>query len=117
MWISGCGLLGSPKPPVLAVQAGPNPDLGPVAPLLEMMSNLPQGDPARQAEVFQQAKEAAELQPHDQQQTPLCAGFGHAWLQRRGSRRRPATVGGTAGQTRNSPACGAVIGHRSAQRG
>jgi hypothetical protein len=28
-----------------------------------MMSNLPQGDPARQAEVFQQAKDAAELQP------------------------------------------------------
>jgi hypothetical protein len=37
--------------------------MSPVAPLLEMMSNLPQGDPARQAEVFQQAKDAAELQP------------------------------------------------------
>jgi hypothetical protein len=63
MWISGCGVLGTPKPPAPAAQAGPNPDLGAVAPLLEMMSNLPQGDPARQAEVFQQAKDAAELQP------------------------------------------------------
>ncbi|MEA3158969.1 MAG: hypothetical protein QOD95_517 [Gammaproteobacteria bacterium] len=63
IWISGCGVLGAPKPPAPAVPAGPNPDLGAVAPLLEMMSNLPQGDPARQAEVFQQAKDAAELQP------------------------------------------------------
>jgi hypothetical protein len=37
--------------------------LSPVAPLLEMMSNLPQGDPARQAELFQSAKDAAELTP------------------------------------------------------
>jgi hypothetical protein len=56
-------MLGTPKPPTPAVQEGPQPDLGPVAPLLQMMSNLPQGDPARQAEVFQQAKDAAELQP------------------------------------------------------
>ena len=63
IWISGCGVLGTPKPPAPAVPVGPNPDLGAVAPLLEMMSNLPQGDPARQAEVFQQAKDAAELQP------------------------------------------------------
>jgi hypothetical protein len=45
------------------VQEHPQPDSGAVVPLLEMMSNLPQGDPARQAEVFQQAKDAAELQP------------------------------------------------------
>jgi len=63
IWISGCGMLGTPKPAAPAVQDGPGPDLGPVAPLLEMMSNLPQGDPARQAEIFQQAKDAAELQP------------------------------------------------------
>src|SRR5258707_7749137 len=63
IWISGCGALGSPKPPAPPAPVGPNPDIGPVAPLLEMMSNLPQGDPARQAEVFQQAKDAAELQP------------------------------------------------------
>jgi len=62
VWISGCGVMGSPKP-APAVQEHPQLDSGAVAPLLEMMSNLPQGDPARQAEVFQQAKDAAELQP------------------------------------------------------
>jgi hypothetical protein len=61
--MSGCGVLGTPKPPAPALQERPQPDVGAVAPLLEMMSNLPQGDPARQAEVFQQAKDAAELQP------------------------------------------------------
>jgi hypothetical protein len=63
VWLSGCGALGSPKPPPPAVQERPQADVGAVAPLLEMMSNLPQGDPARQAEIFQQAKDAAELQP------------------------------------------------------
>lgn len=63
MWISGCSVLGTPKSSAPAVPVSPNPDVGPLAPLLEMMSNLPQGDPARQAEVFQQAKDAAELQP------------------------------------------------------
>jgi hypothetical protein len=62
VWISGCGLLGTPKPSP-AVQEGPLPDVGPAVALLQMMSNLPQGDPARQAEMFQQAKDAAELQP------------------------------------------------------
>jgi hypothetical protein len=38
-------------------------DLSPVAPLLDMMSSLPQGDPAQQAEIFQSAKDAAELTP------------------------------------------------------
>ena len=38
-------------------------DLSPIAPLLDMMSSLPQGDPARQAETFQAAKDAAELTP------------------------------------------------------
>jgi hypothetical protein len=37
--------------------------LGTVEPLLEMMTTLPQGDPARQAEVFQSAKDAASLAP------------------------------------------------------
>jgi hypothetical protein len=36
---------------------------GTIEPLLEMMTTLPQGDPARQAEVFQSAKDAASLQP------------------------------------------------------
>jgi hypothetical protein len=60
--VSGC-MLGGPKAPAPTVQERPQLDVSPVAPLLEMMSNLPQGDPARQAEVFQQAKDAAELQP------------------------------------------------------
>ena len=38
-------------------------DLSPISPLLEMMASLPQGDPARQAEMFQSAKDAAELTP------------------------------------------------------
>ncbi|HME37701.1 MAG TPA: hypothetical protein VKG63_01965 [Steroidobacteraceae bacterium] len=38
-------------------------DLSPIAPLLDMMSALPQRDPARQAEIFQSAKDAAELTP------------------------------------------------------
>ena len=63
VWLSGCSMLGTPKAPAPAVQEGPQPDMGPVVPLLQMMSNLPQGDPARQAELFQQAKDAAELQP------------------------------------------------------
>jgi hypothetical protein len=62
-WVSGCGVLGGPKAPPAAVAERPQQDSSPVAPLLEMMSNLPQGDPARQAEVFQQAKDAADLQP------------------------------------------------------
>jgi len=47
-----------PPEPVHAQQ-----DLSPIAPLLEMMSALPQGDPARQAELFQSAKDSAELTP------------------------------------------------------
>jgi hypothetical protein len=36
---------------------------GTVGPLLEMMTSLPQGDPARQAELFQSAKDAASISP------------------------------------------------------
>ena len=61
--IGGCGALGGAKAPAPTAPERPTLDMSPVAPLLEMMSNLPQGDPARQAEVFQQAKDAAELQP------------------------------------------------------
>jgi hypothetical protein len=65
IWVGGCGALGSPKPPAQAIVNDPPPNAGAsaVAPLLEMMNNLPQGDPARQAEVFQAAKDAAELTP------------------------------------------------------
>jgi hypothetical protein len=65
IWLGGCGTFGSPKPPAQAIVDDPPPGAGAsaVAPLLEMMNNLPQGDPARQAEVFQSAKDAAELTP------------------------------------------------------
>ena len=63
--ISGCGLMGGasdtrappPSEPAHPVNAAP------VEPLLELMSALPKGDPARQAELFQSAKDAASLSP------------------------------------------------------
>jgi hypothetical protein len=63
IWIGGCGALGHPKDAAPAAPAGPPQDASAIAPLLEMMSSLPQGDPARQAEQFQAAKDAAELAP------------------------------------------------------
>jgi hypothetical protein len=65
-WISGCAAGGpfAHQKQVAPAQPDRTPqDLSPVAPLLEMMSNLPQGDPARQAELFQSAKDAADLTP------------------------------------------------------
>jgi len=38
-------------------------DLAPITQLLELMSELPKGDPARQAELFQSAKNAASVSP------------------------------------------------------
>jgi hypothetical protein len=62
--LGGCGALGgATKTPAPIAPERPQLDMSPVAPLLEMMANLPQGDPAHQAEVFQQAKDAADLQP------------------------------------------------------
>ena len=65
-WLGGC-TAGHGFAHQKAAQAPPpqNPsqDLAPITPLLEMMSNLPQGDPARQAEMFQSAKDAAEVTP------------------------------------------------------
>jgi hypothetical protein len=63
MGLSACGSFGSAKAPAPAIPDGPPQDAGAIAPLLDMMSNLPQGDPARQAELFQSAKDAAELTP------------------------------------------------------
>ena len=65
-WISACGVESPfarqrPTAPVAPDNVPQN--LSPIAPLLEMMSSLPQGDPARQAEMFQAAKDAAELTP------------------------------------------------------
>jgi hypothetical protein len=64
--IGGCSLTGSfashpdAKP---VVPDRPPPEIAVIGPVLEMMSALPQGDPAHQAEVFQAAKDAAELTP------------------------------------------------------
>ena len=65
-WITGCGVVESfarqkPAAPIQPDRA--SQDLSPISPLLQMMSSLPQGDPARQAELFQSAKDAAELTP------------------------------------------------------
>jgi hypothetical protein len=64
--LGGCAITGgtgsdarNPPPPP---PEGPKM-CGTVEPLLEMMTALPQGDPARQAEVFQSAKDAATLSP------------------------------------------------------
>ena len=63
--ITSCGAGGSftrPKP-AAPVEPDHAQDLSPITPLLDMMSNLPKVDPARQAELFQSAKDAAELSP------------------------------------------------------
>jgi hypothetical protein len=65
-WISACGVDGRfarQKPAAPAQPDHSQQDLSPIAPLLEMMSSLPQGDPARQAELFQSAKDATDLTP------------------------------------------------------
>jgi hypothetical protein len=65
-YLSACGANGpfSRQQPAAPVETGNTPqDLGPIAPLLEMMHSLPQGDPARQAEIFQSAKDAAAVTP------------------------------------------------------
>jgi hypothetical protein len=64
-WVSGCGVDGSfaRQKPVAPAQPDPAQDLSPITPLLQMMASLPQGDPGRQAEMFQSAKDAADLAP------------------------------------------------------
>jgi hypothetical protein len=65
-YLSACAASGpfSRQKPAAAVETDRMPqDLGPIAPLLEIMKSLPQGDPARQAEIFQSAKDAADLTP------------------------------------------------------
>jgi hypothetical protein len=65
--LSGCAMVGgggsearNPAPP--QTDGAPKAS-GTVQPLLEMMTTLPRGDPARQAELFQSAKDAASLSP------------------------------------------------------
>jgi hypothetical protein len=65
-WISACSAdnpFARPKPAALAAPDYAPQNLSPITPLLEMMSALPQRDPARQAEMFQAAKDAADLTP------------------------------------------------------
>jgi hypothetical protein len=65
-WTSSCGIGGpfTRQPaPTPAQPESAQQNLSPIAPLLELMSSLPQGDPARQAELFQSAKDAADLTP------------------------------------------------------
>jgi hypothetical protein len=65
-WTSSCGVGGpfTRQPaPAPAQPESAQQNLSPIAPLLELMSSLPQGDPARQAELFQSAKDAADLTP------------------------------------------------------
>jgi hypothetical protein len=60
--LSACGAISRPKA-VADPPPGPPQDAAVLAPLLEIMSSLPQGDPARQAEMFESIKDAAELTP------------------------------------------------------
>jgi hypothetical protein len=65
-WLTACSLAGPftrQKPPAPTEPDHVAQDLGPITPLLQMMGNLPQGDPARQAELFQSTKDAADLTP------------------------------------------------------
>jgi hypothetical protein len=63
--LAGCAAMGSSSgakaPP--ASEPESKPEAGPITPLLDLMSALPKGDPARQAELFQSAKDAASLTP------------------------------------------------------
>jgi len=63
--LSGCGMeaFNRPKSPAPSEPDRNAQDAGAIVPLLDMMSNLPKMDPARQAETFQSAKDAAELTP------------------------------------------------------
>jgi hypothetical protein len=62
--LAACGtLFAGAKTVAPAAPSGPPQDAAVLAPLLQLMSTLPQGDPARQAEMFQSVKDAAELTP------------------------------------------------------
>ena len=58
----GCGMT-APKVNTAPAPVTPVPDTAAIMPALELMSALPHADPARQAELFQAAKDAADLTP------------------------------------------------------
>ena len=99
----GCSLMPQPKA-AAALPATTLPDAAAVAPLLELMSALPQGDPARQAELFQSVKDAAELTPTTSNRLKYALALATPGLQWEQSRRCTATTGGIAGQARDSAA-------------
>jgi predicted O-linked N-acetylglucosamine transferase (SPINDLY family) len=55
--------MSNPKPASPMVPANSATDMASIESLLELMSELPKGDPARQAELFQSAKDAATISP------------------------------------------------------
>ena len=63
--LGGCAAMGGSSGAKTPLPSEPDhkPESGPITPLLDLMSALPQGDPARQAELFQSAKDAADLTP------------------------------------------------------
>jgi hypothetical protein len=64
-WITACSLGGpfARQKPAAPAEPDHTQDLSPITPLLELMGNLARADPARQAELFQSVKDAAELTP------------------------------------------------------
>jgi hypothetical protein len=64
-WITACSLGGpfARQKPAAPAEPDQTQDLSPITPLLELMGNLARADPARQAELFQSVKDAAELTP------------------------------------------------------
>jgi hypothetical protein len=63
--LCGCAALGGSSGAKTPPPSEPEhpPEAGAITPLLDLMSALPKGDPARQAELFQSAKDAASLSP------------------------------------------------------
>ncbi|HEY3850504.1 MAG TPA: hypothetical protein VGL87_06025 [Steroidobacteraceae bacterium] len=63
--LCGCAALGGSSGAKAPPPSEPQqpPESGAITPLLDLMSALPKGDPARQAELFQSAKDAASLSP------------------------------------------------------
>lgn len=61
--LGACSNLAHIKPPPPPETPAPSQDSVAVIPLLELMSSLPQSDPARQAEMLQSAKDGAQLSP------------------------------------------------------